>query len=184
MIRKKSTGNGIKSLLKNFVSPCVRVLAPYMLGFLLAITIFNTVLMLNFVPSASMEPTISAGSALLSTRYDKNDIERYDIIIFEIDGSDESNYIKRVIGLPGETITIEQGNVYADGVKLDSSYIKEEMNGLSDGVYIVPEDSYFVMGDNRNHSWDSRYTGTVPAKNILAKAKFIFYPLSDFGAIR
>jgi signal peptidase I len=132
-----------------------------------------------------MENTIMPGDRIISTRYDKHDISRYDIVVFLPPDDPEEYYIKRVIGLPGETILVEGGKVYADGVELDDSFIAEEMDALGEGTYTVPDGCYFVMGDNRNHSYDSRYWDTkyVPLENIVAKAKLRIYPFSTFGDI-
>jgi signal peptidase I len=132
-----------------------------------------------------MENTIMTGDLLLSTRYDKHDISRYDIVVFIPPDDPEDYYIKRVIGLPGETILVEDGKVYADGVELDDSFIAEEMDESGDGTYTVPDDCYFMLGDNRNHSYDSRFWDTkyVPLENIVAKAKFRWFPFTAFGNI-
>ena len=133
----------------------------------LFIVVINTqIIQIAFVPTASMDPTISAGSFILGLRHPKS-IERYDIVTFY---SGDYILVKRVIGLPGETIEIQDGEVYADGKMLRDDFIKEPM-AAEDGVWTVPEDSYFVMGDNRNHSSDSRYPsiGTVDKSSIIAR---------------
>lgn len=160
----------------------LKILIPYIVVLAIVLILFNYVLMLNYIPSGSMEPTIMTGDILVSTRYDADEIERYDIVVFKAVDEDVY-YIKRVIGLPGETITVENGSVYADGVELDSSYINGVMDGSGDGIYIVPEDGYFVMGDNRNNSNDSRFWGSVPSENIVAKAKIIVFPLASIGSL-
>ncbi len=96
------------------------------------------------------------GDLLISTRYGIDNLERYDIVVFKFVGDETVCYIKRIIGLPGETITIENGSVYADDIVLDGRY--------------------FVMGNNRNASYDSRFWGSVPQESILAKARFIIFP--------
>lgn len=160
-----------------------RQIFPYLILVLVLFVLLRFTIMLNYVPSGSMLPTIPEGSILLSTRYDAKDVERYDLVIFFSPVEEDTVIIKRVIGLPGETITISGGKVYADGVELDSSFQAEEMDGSGEGVYEVPEDSYFVLGDNRNDSWDSRFIGCIPAENLIAKAKFILYPFSRAGPL-
>ena len=142
--------------------------------------------MLSLIPSSSMADTLLPGDLIISTRYDigMEDIDRYDILIFTLPDEPEQEYIKRVIGLPGETIEIRtNGKVYADDVELDDAFIKEPMEWYdNDNTYVVPEGCYFFLGDNRNHSEDSRYWGKyVPVENVLAKEKFIIIRLSDFG---
>lgn len=151
------------------------------------IVVFNAVLMLNQIPSSSMETTVMAGDLVISTRLDSKDIERYDIMVFRTPDDPDTYYIKRVIGLPGETITVENGHVYADGVLLNDNFVNEEMDGSGDGIYEVPEGCYFMMGDNRNHSYDSRFWNGedryIPLEDFVAKAKVVVYPLNHFGSL-
>ena len=127
------------------------------------------------------------GDVVFSTRYDvkEEDIERFDILVFIPPDNPDITYIKRVIGLPGETIEVKDGKVYADGVELDSSFINELQNQAGDGIYEVPEGCYFFMGDNRNNSNDSRFWDNpyVPIEDVQAKAKFIIFPFSDAGSL-
>lgn len=145
--------------------------------------LFNTVWMLSFIPSESMEDTIKKGDLVFASRIetDEKDIKRYDILIFTpLYEADTDTLIKRVVGLPGEVIEIENGKVFADGVELDNSSIKEPQDNDGDGTYIVPEGHYFFLGDNRNDSFDSRFWDEpyVPFENIKAEAKYIIFPFS------
>lgn len=144
--------------------------------------LFNTVWMLGLIPSESMENTLRKGDIIFGSRIEtgKEDIKRYDILAFTPPDNPETTYIKRVIGLPGETIEVFDGEVYADGVKLDNSFIKEPQDDSGDGSYIVPEGHYFFLGDNRNNSYDSRFWDEefVPLENIKSKAKLIIFPFS------
>ena len=107
------------------------------------------------IPSESMQNTIMKGDRVLGNRlaYIKDDPERYDIVIFKYPDDPSKIFIKRVIGLPGETVTVKDGKIYIDGKEQTQavSFCPEEMAG-SFGPYEVPEDSYFVRGDNRNNS--------------------------------
>ena len=126
------------------------------------------------IPSESMQNTIMKGDRVLGNRlaYIKDDPSKI--------------FIKRVIGLPGETVTVKDGKVYIDGKEQTqaASFCPEEMTG-SFGPYEVPEDSYFVMGDNRNNSLDSRYWDNTYVKKeaILAKAGFRYWPLNKIGFV-
>ena len=141
-----------------FEKRLLRFLAGYCMLWAATVILSRTVLMLNFIPSGSMEGTIRTGDFVLGTRYDigEGDIERYDILVFALPDEPDTVYIKRVIGLPGETVVVCDGSVYADGVRLDDSFVKNPMNTKGDGTYVVPDGCYFVMGDNRNQSDDSR----------------------------
>lgn len=114
--------------------------------------------------------------------------ERGDIIIFKFPDNENERYVKRVIGLPGEKVTIKEGQVFINESTepLKEEYIKEEWtNAAGPYEFEVPEGCYFVMGDNRNNSYDSRYwTNTyVKEEQIIGKALWIYYPFSRFGAI-
>lgn len=112
--------------------------------------------------------------------------ERFDIIIFKYPDDESQLFIKRVIGLPGETVEIRDGNIYIDGSEepLDDVDTKETMEG-SFGPYTVPEGCYFVMGDNRNNSRDSRYWEHtfVSEDEILGKAVFRYWPVNKMKFI-
>ena len=98
----------------------------------------------------------------------------------------EKPYIKRVIGLPGETITIADGFVYVDGVKLDEPYIDggiTECNRSNCEPVVIPEGEVYVLGDNRRNSSDSRIFGPIPVENIIGKAWVTYWPFSDFGLV-
>lgn len=175
-----------KMYLKKFKRELLRMFALYVILMAEFVFIFRTVFMLTLVPTGSMDSTIEEGNMVFATRYDisEEEIERYDILIFiPPDNSDnlDVTYIKRVIGLPGETIEVKDGKVYADGVELDNSFVKTPMNRKGDGTYIVPEGCYFFMGDNRNQSRDSRFWTEkyVPSNNIVAKAKCVLFPFRN-----
>lgn len=152
--------------------------------FILTIIVtFKLILAVAVVVSGSMSGTIEKGNVVLGTRFDINEeeIQRYDILLFTNLDEPGKIYVKRVIGLPGETIEVKDGKVYADGVMLDDSFVKKPMNKKGDGVYVVPEGCYFFLGDNRNNSNDSRFWDEkyVPLENVIAKAKVILLPFED-----
>lgn len=166
------------------------IIATSVYGVILLITfmLFKTIFMLSYIPSESMEGTLQKGNILIASRYDiaPEELQRYDILIFELPDAPSETYIKRLIGLPGETIEVSHGKVYADGVELDDSFLKESMNELGDGMYEVPEGCYFFLGDNRNNSKDSRFWEKkyVPIGNIQAKARYVLFPFTDTGSLQ
>ena len=130
------------------------------------------------------------GDRLIGNRlaYLREDPQRGDVIIFHYPDDEEELYVKRIIGLPGEEVRIEEGKIYIDGsdTPLEESYLKEEWT-VETGPFLfeVPEDCYLVLGDNRNDSWDARYwvNTYVAREKILGKGELIYWPLSDFGKI-
>lgn len=164
------------------------------LSFLIAMIVVSSVIINAVIPSGSMENTIMTGDRLIGNRFayginlqigDKqickklSDPKRFDIIIFKYPDDESILYIKRIIGLPGETVEVKSGDVYINNSKkpLDDSFTTEKTIG-NFGPYTVPEGSYFVMGDNRNDSNDSRFWKNTYVKfeQILGKAVFRYYP--------
>lgn len=184
-VKTKKQSNGDEDLTKgNLV--LVKMLLAYAAVLGVVVLIFSQVLMLSLIPSGSMEGTIMTGDMVMATRFDKTDVQRYDTMIFIPPDDPDTYYIKRVIGLPGETITVYDGNVYAGDELLDNSFLPEPMSRSGDGTYQVPEGCYFMMGDNRNHSLDARFWTEkyVPVENMVAKARFTVFPLSHAGSLR
>ncbi len=153
------------------------------IAFIIAFFINNFILINAYIPSGSMESTLPSESRLFGNRlaYTFSDVERGDIIIFKFPDDRSKNYIKRVIGLPGDTVNIVDGLIYINDATepLPEPYIDESaFDSNSFGPYTVPEGKYFVLGDNRIVSKDSRYwltTNFVPEEDILAKAVFLYW---------
>lgn len=163
----------------------------------LAIIVIAVVLFMNCfifinakIPSESMENTIMTGDRVFGSRlsYGFNfggiskkwkDPERFDIIIFHYPDNEERLFIKRLIGLPGETVEIKDGKVYINGsdTPLDDSFVAETPTG-DFGPYEVPENCYFMLGDNRQHSRDSRYWENTYVRfdQIVGKALIRYFP--------
>lgn len=157
-------------------------------AFAAAIFLNSTIIVNARIPSGSMQETIQPGDRIIGSRlaYLTEEPERFDIIVFRYPDDPSRQFIKRIIGLPGEMVRIVDGKVYIDDsdTPLDDSFIPEPMRG-SYGPYQVPEGCYFVLGDNRNHSNDSRFWQNtfVPRENILGKAGFRYWPLLSVGIV-
>lgn len=147
----------------------------------MAFLVGNFVVMNAQVPTASMENTICIGDRIVAWRpaYLFSEPERGDVIIFPYPDDESQDYVKRIIALPGETVEIRAGKVYIDNAEepLREDYLKEEPCGDA-GPFEVPEKAYFVMGDNRNSSLDSRYWTHkfVHREDIIGKVLFKYYP--------
>lgn len=145
------------------------------------------------VEGASMENTLHNGDNLIVDKlsYRFHNPERFDIIVFPFQFQDNTYYIKRIIGLPGETVQImDDGSIYINGEKLEENYgmevIKPETIGRAAEPIELGDDEYFVMGDNRNNSSDSRtdMVGNIKRENIIGKAWLRIWPVSDFGVLQ
>ena len=175
----------------------------------LALLIDGFIIINATVPSGSMEKTIMTGDRVLGTRfaYWFSAPKRGDIVVFrypvdEAKGK-KTKFIKRIIGLPGETVTISDGVVYIDGEPLEENYINGTWVTGNDGYqFNIPEDHYLMLGDNRNNSSDARYWSEIAVregvasseaetesfsyvhrKKILGKAYFRYWPLTKMGSL-
>ena len=149
---------------------------------LIFVLVVNNFLIINAkIPSPSMENTIMTGDRIFGNRlaYVLGDPQRFDIVIFRCPDDESQLFIKRIIGLPGETVEIIDGKVYIDGSEtpLDDSFTPETPTG-NYGPYTVPENCYFMLGDNRNNSKDSRFWQNtfVERDAILGKAVLKYFP--------
>lgn len=135
------------------------------------------------VESISMEPNLTPGNFVVVNKlaYRFSGTPKLgEIVVFKYPlNPDQIPYIKRVIGVPGDKIHIDQGKVFVNGVLLNEPYISELTN--RGGDWTVPENSIFVMGDNRNNSSDSRAWGFVPMENIIGRAEIIYWPPEDWA---
>ncbi len=159
--------------------------------FLLTYLVIHYVGQRTQVSGSSMEATLSDGDNLIVDKisYRFHDPERYDIIVFPYKYEKNTFYIKRIIGLPGETVQIDgQGNIYVDGEVLDESYGREVIldPGEAEEPITLEDDEYFVLGDNRNASSDSRdpSVGKILGEDIIGRAWVRIFPFNKIGFIK
>lgn len=172
------------------INPWVEGIQTIGLSVLLALGIRHFVAEARYIPSGSMEPTLQINDRLVIEKisYYFNPPERGDIVVFwppdsVFEGQPSRDaFIKRVIGLPGDTVEVTNGRVLVNGAPLDETYIKAEPE-YEWGPETVPDDSYLVLGDNRNSSFDSHSWGFVPRDNIIGKAVVRFWPPSRVGGL-
>lgn len=143
------------------------------------------------VHGSSMEPMLSDGDNLIVDKisYRLHEPERFDIIVFPFQYADNTYYIKRIIGMPGETVQIDtEGNIYIDGEVLEEDYGREVIQNPGRALEEIQlaEDEYFVMGDNRNNSTDSRdpSVGEIKREDIIGRAWVRIWPFDKIGVIR
>jgi signal peptidase I len=138
------------------------------------------------VEGTSMLPRLEDRDRLFINKfvYHVAAIERDDVVVFRYPRDPEKSYIKRVIALPGDHLRIDHGQVWLNGKQLDESYVPEEYRDTkSMPEMVVPEDSYFMMGDHRSISSDSREFGPVDRSLIYGKAVFVYWPTRDAGVV-
>jgi len=135
------------------------------------------------VDGYSMQPTLEDGEFILVNKmsYQWSEIQRGDIIVFHFPLNPEDELIKRVIGLPGDTVSVQNGRVYVNGLPLNESYISQTPS--YSGEWTVTDGHIFVLGDNRNNSNDSKDWGLLPIENIVGKAVLIYWPPPVWGFI-
>lgn len=167
---------------KNEIISWIKTIA---MAVVIAVLINSLVIVNATVPTGSMENTIMPGDRIIALRltYYVSSPERGDIVVFRYPDDESVLYVKRVIGLPGETVEVKDGEVYINNsdTPLDDSFVKEQPVG-DFGPYEVPEGCYFMMGDNRNNSQDSRYwvNKYVEEDKILGKVYFKYYKGFEF----
>ena len=169
--------NKMKHVLKEILSISIYLLLVFCAAYLIVTYVGQR----TQVSGSSMETTLSDGDHLIVDKisYRFEDPERFDIIVFPYQYDTDTYYIKRIIGMPGETVQIDdRGNIYVDGELLEEAYGREVIQnpGRADDPILLGDDEYFVMGDNRNNSSDSRdpSVGNIHRKDIIGKVSCLF----------
>jgi signal peptidase I len=168
------------SAMKNFFRESLITIGLAVIIFL----ILQTTIQSSIVDGSSMEPGLNNGQRLIVAKiaYSFKDPQRGDVIIIHPPVAPEKQWVKRVIGLPGDTIEVQKGIVYVNGFPLNEPYIKSPPTYTLNS-FTVPQDNYFVMGDNRNNSTDSHYRWTVTRENIVGEVWLRIWPFSSWGII-
>jgi signal peptidase I len=137
------------------------------------------------VEGQSMEPNLHTDQRLVVEKvsYRFHGPQRFDVVVLKVPGQGDELLIKRIIGLPGETVEFRDGQVYVDGQRLDEPFITGETRAGRQSKIVVPPLTVFVLGDNRDHSNDSRSFGPVPIENIVGRAWLSYWPVEDLGLV-
>ena len=198
-----------KSLLRNIIEWVATILA----ALLIALVIRSFVFELVRVDGHSMDNTLADGEIMLVTKYDYSSTwlclpwqddtakesaarwtfggnpERFDIVICRYPGRGDTNFVKRVVGLPGDVVEIREGYLYVNGEKYEEAYIDDDYrirggsDGYSFGPRTVPEGEFFVMGDHRNNSNDSRALGSISRNMIVGHVRHVLYPFDSWRGV-
>lgn len=171
---------------KERIKKIVKDIYPYVIVVVLVVIIRSFIITPAFVDGVSMEPTLNDNNVILLNKFNYriNDIKRYDVVVVDWNGE---KIVKRVIGLPGEHVEYKEGNLYIDGFNEKENFNHAETNDFkleSIGYLTIPGDKYFVVGDNRTDSTDSRIIGLIDKKDILGKVNFRIFPLNKINIIK
>ncbi len=161
-----------------------------------AVSIFLFVYLLILQPhkikGSSMDPTFLDGEFLLTDKisYRFGEAQRGDVVVFKAPPDEQNEFIKRIIGLPGDTVKVEGGKVYINSILLDETYLPTNLQTASGNFALegaeltVPENNFFVLGDNRGHSYDSRNFGFINKTKIVGRAWLLYWPPSKAGVVK
>lgn len=166
----------MKSFVRDIIGTIVTVVVVFLL---LQFSIQSSI-----VIGPSMEPTLKQKQRVLINKlvYTFHPPERGDIIVFHPPNNNQPDYIKRLIALPGDTVEIEDGDVYINNIKLHEPYVEDSPHYSMDSR-VIPENNYFVLGDNRNNSNDSHNGWTIPRQNIIGKGWLSLWPPGEWGLV-
>ena len=170
----------------------IEALQPVVMAFAIFMMVYLFLVQPHKVDGSSMFPNFHDREFILTDKisYRRSDPQRGDVIVFHAPPPYDSDFIKRIIGLPGETVIVKGGYVYINDQKLEESYlpnsfITTEKSFLREGVpYAIPDGYYLVFGDNRSYSSDSREWGPISKKAIVGKAWIRYWPLDEIGIVK
>lgn len=155
------------------------ILESLVIAVILALVIRAFVFQPFYIPSGSMEPTLQIKDHILVNKFGYRfwGPQRGDIVVFRYPLNPKKDYVKRLIGLPGERVEIKNSRVYVNGREISEEYLPAGLRYPDFGPVLVPENAYLMLGDNRDNSDDSRYWGPLPRENIIGKAMLVYWPL-------
>ena len=155
-------------------------------AFVIAMALRTFVFELVRLDGDSMLPTLTTDERLFVEKISKlseDGLNIGDIIIVHYPGEENKSYVKRIVGLPGDKLKVENGKLWRNGVLIQENYTLDSRMNYDFEEYIVPEDSYFVMGDNRNDSMDSRVVGSISRSEIVGHAVCVIWPVWEFKTL-
>ncbi|MGB9826000.1 MAG: signal peptidase I [Desulfofundulus sp.] len=161
------------------------VLESVVVAVILAAVIRLFILAPFYIPSGSMEPTLQVGDRIIVSKlaYRFGEPRRGDIVVFKYPLDPSRDFVKRLIGLPGETVALRNNHLYVNGHLVAENYLPRDIHFEDFGPVQVPPGYYLMLGDNRNNSDDSRVWGPLPRQNIIGKAVLIYWPLDRIGLL-
>lgn len=177
----------VRLIIKNFYEIFKTIAVMFLLAFVIRAYIVQTFV----VEGQSMEPNFHDGEYLLIDKvsYRFKEPQRGDVVVFISLEDQKLHFIKRVIGLPGEAVEITQNRIFINNNQIQEDYLKRGEqtligdNFINDFKTVIPQDHYFVLGDNRQNSKDSRLIGLIPKQNIVGRAFIVIYPLKNFSLV-
>lgn len=188
--RNSSSKNNQKSFFDELMSTIKYIISTLIIFFIINQFFFSPVM----VDGDSMEPTLTDGDYLILNKF--SSVERFDIVVFPPPDQDDTQYVKRVIGVPGDSIEYRDDVLFLNGEPTEQIFLEDSLQEEATiytsgdftlltlfGVETVPEGQYFVLGDNRLNSRDSRAFGFIEEENILGKVSFRYWPFESFGFV-
>lgn len=162
------------------------ILESIVIAVILAVVIRYFVFQPFYIPSESMKPTLMVGDRIIVNKflYRFQPPKRGDVMVFKYPKDESRDFIKRIIGLPGDTLEIRDSLLFINGKQVEEPWLPSGLMFVGQPPTKIPPGNYFMMGDNRNNSEDSRVWGFVPEKNIVGKAVVVFWPVDRMQLIK
>ena len=173
----------MKEIIKAHILPTLKKIAPYLIIIIVVILIKSYIVTPILVDGDSMYPTLHNNDFMILNKlsYKTGKIRKSDIVVIDINNK---RIIKRVIALPGETIEVKDNILYINGKEIKENYLAKDIETSDIDLLEIPKNTYYVLGDNRSNSTDSRILGPIDKKQIMGKAIFTLFPFSNFGTKR